>query len=326
MGVHCLITGAGGFIGGHLAAALAQRGYRVTCLVRRDPPPWLRDLPVEFARGDVTDLASLREAVRGTHYVYHLAGLTMAAHPDTYFRVNHQGTVNLLRACRDTGGGQHRFVLVSSQAAAGPAMDGRPLREEDPCRPIDPYGASKLAAEEATAEAARDLPVTVVRPAVVYGPRDRDVLTFFRLIRRGVYPLLGRVQEVSLIHVDDAVRGLVLAAESEVAVGRTYFIANPQPYPLRQLFAWIAQTLGVRPLPVPVPYPLLLAAGYAGEVMGRVRGSRPPFDRAKSRQLGYRSWACDSSRARKELGLYPTVQVPEGLRSVAQWYRSAGWL
>jgi len=182
---HVLVTGGSGFIGSHLVEILLAQGHAVRCLLR-DPgrPRWLAGLPVEIQRGDCTDPASLISAVQGVEQVFHLAGVTRARRRRDYFLHNLRGTGNLLRACATADNPPRRFVFLSSQAAAGPSRDGRPLTEDDAPAPLTAYGLSKLAAEKAVLGYAHRLPTVVLRPSTVYGPRDRDFLEYLQWVHR----------------------------------------------------------------------------------------------------------------------------------------------
>ncbi|MBI4496789.1 MAG: NAD-dependent epimerase/dehydratase family protein [Chloroflexi bacterium] len=322
----CLVTGATGFIGRHLVEALVRRGDRVVCLVRRTSRlDRLAALPVELVYGDITDPASLHAAVDSVEEVYHLAGLTTALRSQDFHRVNVTGTAALLEACRRTGG-PRRTVLVSSLAACGPSAPGQPLGEDDLPRPLSPYGRSKLAAEAVARAYSRYLPMTVVRPPVVYGPGDRQTLPFFRLVHRGVRPLFRRDTQVSLIHVADLVAGLLLAAGRDAAIGQTYFLAGDETPTLEELTGLIALALGRRAVALRLPYHLVRAAARALEVSGRLTHRPPAFDRDKVRELYQPAWCCRSDRARRDLGFVPRFSVAEGLRQTALWYRRQGWL
>ena len=149
-----LVTGGNGFLGSHLVEALIRRGYRVRCLVRRTSDlRWIQGLRVEYVHGNLADLTSLSRAVQGVDYVYHSAGVIKALKPETYYRVNRDGTRNLLQVCSDSRENFKKFIYVSSLAAVGPSPNGRPLREESCPRPVSDYGRSKLEGEEEVDEA-----------------------------------------------------------------------------------------------------------------------------------------------------------------------------
>ena len=218
-----LVTGATGFIGSHLVEALLDKNVEVRCLVRPNSNRrWLEDREVEYCVGDCRDYDSLPAAVSGVDCVFHLAGVVRARKYQDYFLSNSTGTRNLLQACLQKNPGLDRFVLVSSQAAAGPSPDGQPLKESDAARPISAYGWSKLMAEKEVLEKKNDLPVVVVRPSPVYGPRDRDFHSLFKMIKLGLRPVIGREERyIHLTYVQDVVEGAWLASRSGAAAPHT---------------------------------------------------------------------------------------------------------
>jgi dihydroflavonol-4-reductase len=223
------VTGGTGFVGGHLVAALRARGDEVTCLVRRATPAGsVESLGCRIVRGDLADLRALEELVQGARVVHHVAGRVSAPHEAAFHAANREGTAALGRAAREAG--VARLVYVSSLAVTGPTVPGQPLDEAGPPRPVTPYGRSKAAGEAAVREAR--LPYTIVRPPVVYGPWDRELLRVFRLARRGIVPVLGDgTQELSLVHARDLAQALIAAALSPRTEGGTYHAAHPDAVP-----------------------------------------------------------------------------------------------
>lgn len=321
-----LVTGANGFIGTHLVEVLRLSGWEVRCLVHRSASE-LQTLNVDCVFGDVCQPETLPAAVEQTEVVFHLAGVTKAANLRGYLEVNEQGTAHLLEAAARHAPQLRRFVLVSSLAAAGPSPDGRPLTEEDPPRPISAYGLSKLRAEEAAHRYADRLPITIVRPPAVYGPRERDLLVYFRQVQRGL--LLqppGSDRYLSIIYVADLNRGILRAASSKHAVGQTYFLSNREPVTWRQLGALIAESLGARPLSITVPMPLVEAAGLLADAVTWITRRPLVLSRDKVQEMKQRYWVCDPSKAERELGFRAEIPLEEGIKETADWYRRNGWL
>jgi dihydroflavonol-4-reductase len=321
-----LVTGASGFIGGHLVAELARRREHVSCLVRAPSRAGrLTGLPVDLVHGDLDDLASLRRAVEGATQVYHLGGATKALRAIDYYRTNAAGTARLLAACAGARVPPLRVVLVSSLAACGPSPIGRALTEEDPPRPVTPYGRSKLVAETVARMYADRFPLTVVRPPIVYGPADREAVALFRLVNLGVRPVPGDGQ-LSLIHIDDLVAGLLLAGQDQVPSGRTYFLAGLEQPTFDELGRLVAAALGRRTVGVRVPYPVTQLSALMAELLARLRGRPSVFDRAKASEVHQSGWRCRADRAHEELGFSPRVDLAVGLRETVSWYRTRGWL
>jgi dihydroflavonol-4-reductase len=317
-----LVTGATGFVGGHLVEALVGSGTSVRCLVR--PQSDRRWLPasVDLAYGSIDNAASLTSAVDGVAVVYHLAAVTSAIRGFDYDGVNHGGVVRLLDALAARAP-DARLVFSSSVAAGGPAHMGRPVTEADPPAPIGPYGVSKARAEQAIATSG--LNTVIVRPPAVYGPRDRDVLTVFRMMVHGWALRTGPVgQQLAMIHVRDLVSGLLAAGRHREARG-VYYV-NGGNYSWEDITAAMGAAVGRRLRVVSLPPGALMAAGRVGRMWAGLSGKRPSITPERALDLVQPAWTCDDARARRELGYAPVVPIAEGMEETAAWYRAAGWL
>lgn len=326
MSTLALVTGANGFVGSHLISRLLARGYRVRSLVRRSANlRWISTLPVELAYGDLADRESLRNAVEGVDIVFHTAGVIKANSLDGYLRANCVGTANIAEASASVG--VKRFLHVSSLAAAGPTADGAPLTESAPCCPVSDYGLSKLRGEEEVRRLSDRLSFTIVRPPVVYGPRDEGVLEFFKLAAFGIVPSFGERRYYSIIYVDDLVRGIVAAAESPEAAGGTYFIANDLPSELGEILGAIADSLGKKSsIHLHIPIGLLSAIALFSEGVASALGSTTFINRQKAKEIAQKYWICSSAAAKRDFHFSQSVPLAEGLKTTADWYRKAGWL
>ena len=325
-----VVTGSSGFIGSHLVDALLARGATVRALVRDGSAADALDPRVERSVVDLLDSRSVREATawEGATHVFHLAGVTKRRTLAQFRDGNVVPTANLLAAAVARGlAAPPRVVLVSSQAAAGPAPSAnRPLREDDPPRPIEAYGLSKLEAEHAARLHEGSLPITIIRPAAVYGPRDRDFLRAFRLATRAIaLHAIPRDHAFSIVHVADVVHALLLAADHPAAVGRTYFVANERPISWRELYAEMARAAGVSPrLELQLPLPAIALAGLAGDAVSAVTGWHSLANRHKARLARRRWWLCDAARARDELGWREARPLQQCIRETYLWYLQAG--
>ncbi len=324
-----LVTGATGFVGSHLAAALVGRGDDVRCLARRpEQAAALSALGALVAPGSLEDPASLAAALARIDVVYHVAGLTAAATEREFLDVNAEGTRRLVTAVRAAVPSLRRFVYVSSLAAVGPAARGARLSEASPCAPVTAYGRSKLAAEQVVRQAPA-LPWTIVRPPAVYGPRDRELLRMFRIVRHGFAPVfgLGR-QEISVVYAPDLADGIVRAALAPAALGQTYHLAHPAVVSQRDFARAIGRAVLGGRAPRVVPVPLVLAAPIVRAIghAAAARGRRSVVSADKLAEFTAPSWATSADKAERDLGWRAAHDLEAGLAETAAWYRAEAWL
>ena len=325
-----VITGSTGFIGSHLVDSLLEGGATVRALVRPETEHGVRDPRIEHWEADLLDDRSVRESPvwAGATHVFHLAGVTKGRTLSHFRAGNVFPTANVLAALAARQGPPPRVVLASSQAAAGPAHSpDAPVKETDRPVPIEHYGRSKLQAEQAVVRYRDVLPITIVRPSAVYGPRDRDFLAVFRQAsRRVALHAAPRDHAFSLVHVSDLVRALILAGERPEAAGHTYFIAGEPPVTWRELYGEVARAASSRPIELQVPMPAVRIAARAGDLVSSVTGRPTMLNRNKAALARARWWLCDASAAKNDLGWAPTVPLQAGVRDTYLWYVQAGWL
>jgi dihydroflavonol-4-reductase len=323
-----LVTGANGFVGSHLVEGLLHKGCQVRCLVRKTSNlKWLSGLEVEYVYGEITDKYSLANAVKDVDYIFHCAGLTTAKSKDEYFKVNAEGTTNLIEACLEGNSQLKRFVYVSSQAAVGPGDDNQPLNEETSCRPITDYGESKLEGERIVLEHASELPITIIRPPAVYGPRDPDMLGFFKVVNKGFRVSFGFGESyLSLVYVGDLVDGIIHAAENPVSVNQTYFIADERIYSWKEAFRIISEVLNRKTIPLKIPKSLVIFLAFLSESFSKLLGKAAVFNTQKAKEITQRYWGLDISKAKAELGFASQYDLQKGTEDTIKWYKTMGWL
>lgn len=325
-----LLTGGSGFLGSHIAEQLSRAGRPVRALVRRSSNTReLEALPgVELVQGSVDDPASLERAVHGVTHVIHAAGVVKARSPADFHFVNAGGTVNLLEAVRKHAPDLERFVLVSSLAAVGPSADGAPVACDCKPSPVTDYGRSKLGAERAVLAAKDDVPITIVRPPTIYGPRDREVLTLFKAARYGVLPVMGSTERgMSVVFGPDCAAACVSALDARTPSGNAYFVEDGRTRTLGELARVLETVLGTRAwFRLPIPRRALAAVATGSELFGALSGRAVMLTRDKCHELFAPHWVCDASDTRKDLGWEPKIPFDQGARITADWYRERGWL
>ena len=322
-----LITGANGFIGSRLSALFLHNGFRVFAGVRKGADMrLLKDAAVEYRYGDVTQPASLSGMTADVDYVIHNAGVVKAKSRDQFLAVNAEGNRALLDVVVSENPQVRKFVYISSLAAAGPSVDGRPVTESDSPHPVTVYGQSKVAGERICAEYSTKVNIAIVRPPAVYGPGDKEALAFFQTANSRIKPLFGDPnRKIQMVHVDDLCEGIYRTAVAETVSGSAYFIAEKQSYTLRDLVTILEAASGKKGVPLRFPASLFKMIATLSEASFRLVGATPMLTREKAGEL-LGAWEVSTEKARKDLGFESHIPFAQGVQETFAWYRKYGWL
>lgn len=333
-----LVTGASGFIGSTLIEDLVAQGVEVYALMRKSSSASnLNGLRFHRIEGDLGDEGSLRRAlagIPGLDYVFHLAGATTGPNREYYFRHNAQGTGHLALAVAERCSSLKRFVYVSSLAAAGPALSMSPRSENETEAPVSAYGESKREGELQVLRFKGRFPVTIIRPPLVYGPRDQGVLVIIKTVSKNLMPLLpgsgpGGEKYYSGIHSKDLCRGIVLGAwvdPQKVSSGEVFYLAGDEVFSYRQFLGAIATSLGVEPFSFRLPKAALYAAAGLGSALGYVSKKTFALNLDKLGELLPDYWIFSNEKAKKLLGFSPHYTLQNGMNETIQWYKKENWL
>jgi nucleoside-diphosphate-sugar epimerase len=323
-----LVTGAGGFIGSHLVESLIEKGYEVVCLLKPEENiRWIKDLDATLIYGDVTDKNTLYESVNRVSYVYHLAARMGGGDKPSYiYKVNYEGSKNLIQVCIESGVKLKRFLFVSSVATVGPTGDSQVFDEKNSPNPKTHYGKSKLLAENYLRESGEKIPYTIVRLPLVYGPRSlRGLYLIFKIINSGFQLLVGK-SKTNLGFVKDIVKGMILSAENPVAVGQIYFLGEDRIYSSCELTRHITDALGKKTLKIWVPYSFLYSLAFFIEKFADVTGTHAAIRRDSLSAYLNSNWRFSMKKAKKELKFKTEYPLEKGLKITANWYKEKGIL
>jgi nucleoside-diphosphate-sugar epimerase len=320
-----LLTGASGFIGGHLRDSLLKDGYDVVALTRPGSPEPKkgRAIGVDYASPESVERAIEQER---PELIFHVAGATKGVSYDDFQRGNVMPTQALLDAVRKKHAGLQRFVHISSLTAYGPSTPDAPKQEHHERKPVEHYGKSKLEAELAI-EGMGDVPWTIVRPPGVYGPADVDNFELFKLAVRGLNVFYGnRYRHLSLIHVDDLVRGIREAAVHSGTIGKGYFLTDGQPLTWDQYQARICAATGKKPMLLNLPEFTTDIAAMFGELATSFDKKPRLFNRQKVIMGKQEAWTCTHDQAQADFGFTPRVALDDGIQNTLEWYRKERWV
>jgi len=319
------VTGGTGFIGSHLTDHLIQSiDYsEVKCLVRSSEK-WLNDKSYTKVEGDLDSIVTIKKALSDVNVIFHLAGIVSAPTKQQFTLANVDATENLIRIANQAG--VSNIVILSSLAAVGPS-NGAPRTESDPMNPVSMYGESKKLMEQMVHEnTTGNMSVKILRPPAVYGPREAQIYTLFKIMNYRITPIVGdgTHPKLSMVYVSDLVQGINNASKYKQEGVSTYFISG-------QVTCWkeikqIAETvLGKKSIALKLnPSIVKKVAGFI-ETTATFFGSYPVVNREKAREM-ILEWTCSSEKAEQDLGYQSEVSLEEGISRTLHWYKQNNWL
>lgn len=326
-----LITGATGFVGGHLVKAAHDAGHNIFLLVRENSNrSYLNFSDITFLNAELTDKNALEEAFLELEnkkvkldFVIHCAAVTKAKSLDGFLKVNTEGTESLLGFIKKYQAQIKQFVFVSSLAASGPTDFGKTISVEDE-NPITDYGRSKLAAEKITKKSG--LPYVIFRPTAVYGPREKDIFTLFEIVYKGTLPLIGAHQQaLTFVYVHDLVT-LLLSALKTPTINKTYFVTDGNVYDKSALGNYIAKQRNKSPIRFTIPLGIVKVLSFFSQTFYGLQGKLAPLNSEKYKELKAASWNCDVKETSKDFNFLPDYNLEKGVKETALWYEKEGWL
>ena len=328
-----LVTGASGFIGSFIVEEALKRGFETWAAVRKSSSrAFLQDARIHFIELNFASEEQLKDQLRDHQfdYVVHAAGVTKCLHKEDFFRINTEGTKNLVRALMALKMPLRRFVYISSLSIMGAIREEQPyteIRESDEAKPNTAYGLSKLEAEQWLDTVSEKFPYVILRPTGVYGPRERDYFMIAKSIKSHTDFAVGfKQQDITFVYVNDVVQAVFLALEKG-QTGRRYFLSDGEVYQSSTFSDLIHRELG-KPwwIRITAPLWLLRIITFCGEYIAHLTGKVTALNNDKYNIMRQRNWRCDIEPARKELGYEPQVKLEEGVRRSVQWYKENGWL
>lgn len=324
------VTGANGFVGSHLVELLLREGMEVHCLLRKSSDTkWIDGLDITIHREGIENIEYLTQVFSENkpNYIFHIAGTVKAFDYAGFVAGNVRPAKYILEAALGVPSIEN-IVIASSLAASQPTIVGSPNDESCARSPLTEYGRSKVEEEDVAISYMDRLPISIIRPPVVYGERDVDVLLFFKTIKNHILPLIGfSPKALSLVYVGDLVRGFYQCAISKKSIGQTYFIGGfRDEYTWHEIGKLTSKTMETFTIPLRVPHFLVFVVAYIYQFFSKWSGLPTTFDVQKAREMVSEAWTCTSKKAARDFGYAPQVDISEGFRRTIEWYRSKGWI
>ena len=328
-----LVTGASGFIGSYIVEEALRQGMETWAAVRpTSSRKYLQDERIHFINLNLSSKEELVKELTGHEfdYIVHAAGATKCLHASDFFKVNTEGTKNLVDALREMQMPIKRFVFVSSLSVYGAVREEQPyqeISEQDTPRPNTAYGKSKLQAEHYLESIGAAFPYIILRPTGVYGPREKDYFLMAKSIKQHTDFSVGfKRQDITFVYVQDVVQAVFLALDHG-RNGRKYFLSDGEVYQSETFSDLLRHELGVSwMLRIKAPIWVLKIVTFFGEYIGRMTGRMSALNNDKYNILKQRNWRCDIEPAVDELGYHPRFKLAEGVKLAVQWYKENGWL
>ncbi len=335
-----LVTGATGFIGSFIVEEALNKGMEVWAAVRKTSSlEYLRDSRIHRIELNLSSEDDLKNQLKDHpfDYVVHAAGVTKCIHQEDFYRINTEGTKNLVNAIRTLKMPLKRFVYLSSLSIFGPIREQQPyqeITEADTPQPNTAYGKSKLLAEqfldsinESLKADEEPFPYVILRPTGVYGPREKDYFLMAKSIKgHSDFSVGYKQQDITFVYVQDVVQAVFLAIDYG-KTGRKYFLSDGQVYQSSTFSNLIHQALG-RPwwIRIKAPIWILRVVTFFGEHIGRMTGKITALNNDKYHILKQRNWRCDIQPAIDELGYHPEYPLELGVPLTIRWYKENKWL
>lgn len=322
------ITGATGFVGSHLVDSLLEKKYEVYCLIRKTSNlRWLKDKNVQFIEGDLFSNDILSAVIKEMDYVFHIAGVVKSKDKAGFEKGNYLATKNLLELTYKNNPNLKKFIHISSGAVCGPNPDDKPMSETYEPKPKTTYGITKKMAEDEVLKYKDKLYVVIVRPPAVFGPRDTEILVYFKTFSKGLNSVIGFSEKyLSLIYVEDLIHGIILAAEKDTVSGSIYFICSDKEYNWNDIGNITSKLLCKKAVKVRVPHWVVYSVGAISQFFSIFSKKAATLNLEKCFDITRKKWVFSNDKAQKELGFKEKYTLEESFGKTIDWYKEMKWI
>jgi len=327
--MNLFLTGASGFLGSHTALELIRRGHQVTALVRKtsNVQP-LRSLSLHWVEGSIPDNPPSPDLFQTIDVVVHIAGIVKALSEKDFIRVNAEGTESLVKAIFASPRRPKRFIHISTIAVHDPSRDGNDFcLAPTQCHPLSGYGRSKLAGEKALEGLKGKTQTLILRPPVLYGPRDREFLPLFRSIRWGIAPLFqSGGNAFSICYIEDVARAIADLVETSLSSDEIFCLDDGAIHTWKSVAETVSQAMGKKAVSLSLPKPLFKVGAGFSQLWARLVGKPTIFTLDKINEMEQPSWLCGMERLQNKIGWKPKISLTKGMEITYQSYKDSKFL
>ena len=323
-----LLTGATGFVGSFIAEDLVNQGFSVYITLRKSSSTrWIENIPLEYIYIDLGSRQEIEEVCvkHQFDYIIHNAGLTRHPNEKELERVNASILGHFIAVLNQLEYKPQKFIYISSLAAYGSAdLQPRAIVKRDSVpKPLTAYGRSKLKAEELLKNATFSF--VCLRPTAVYGPKEKDLLTLFKTLNKGLNVEVGKGQKLSFIYVKDLSNVIVRCLKKNLKYNH-YFVSDGQLYSSSEFSDLILKALKKKAIKLTLPKIMVKIICRVNDIAGKLLGFHPLLNGDKYHEIAAGSWNCDSSDLWEEIGEMPDYSLEKGVNETVEWYKREGWL
>lgn len=321
-----LLTGANGFVGSHIAEDLLEKGHQVEAVVRQTSNlKWIKDLPIFYQIGSLNDELFLEKCIGGADIVIHCAGAVRAMRIEDYFKANTASAALICKTALKINANLKKIIFISSQAAMGPSDSKEPKSLAADLNPVSDYGLSKLEAERKIREILKGkIPYTILRPASVYGPRDKDIFIFFNLVHKHLKPVTIKERFIQLVYVKDIAKAVCASIDNAKSDDKTYYLAAEKPFLWKEVAETIAKGAKKWTIPLFLPDFVFKMAGFCAQIHSKFSKKPAVLNNQKIIEMLQRFWIADTKPAKDDLGIVFT-EFETGSEITYNWYVKNGW-
>ncbi len=315
-----LLTGATGFVGSHIVEELISNKHDIIAIIRKSSNlKWIKDYPVQFEYCSLNDVETLSKIVSSVDVIVHCAGVVRALNWNDYYNTNVIGTQNLVQIALKNKNNIKKFIYISSQAAMGPSQTEKPKLLTETENPVSNYGKSKLLAEQEVKKLEGQIPYTIIRPASVYGPRDKDIFIFFNLVKHHLNPNTYNKRFIQLVFVKDIAKVISTVLSNENTNNKTYYLCDGNIYSWKDVATTIAKANNIKTIPIVLFDFIFKTVASFYEVVAKVTKKPQVLSKEKIVEMLQTYWTADNSNIIKDTD-FKFIKLENGAKITYNWY------